>query len=134
MSWLNILPHSAVLISGILLCSGFICLGPQFAQPWAGSVLTLPFALSVAFLFICSFVGPDSLIPFQRHPIYMMLLVAVADAAVTVIAYFGGVPSYSPPEPYTNVRDPLSKAILDTMRSMDTCTDAGMIKHLIVQA
>lgn len=86
-------------------------------------MLVMSCTLFSSFIFIASCVGPDQMVPLSGP---LSVLLTAAATLSSIDAFFGGAPSYNPLEAYQGERDPLTKALVQSMR-LDTYSDAGYI-------
>ena len=128
-AWHVVIPHGVLILTAVIIAARMWCLGPDSAYSLLHGLTLLCALVALVFIGLSASIGPSSWVPFRNRPL-SMALIAAATIFVTMASHSGSVPTLHPTVPHASIRVPLARAGLDTIRAMDTLTDASMIRLL----
>ena len=128
--WYVAVPHAVAHLCAAVGCARMWRHGPALdARPGA---LRISYCTCVLLIMLSVSVGPDDFVPYQNRP-QAMLMVTATIMLLHLAAYSGGAPAFHPSVPYPSLREPVLASIKAMIQSMAACTDASVIRLVIVQ-
>ena len=118
-----------LILAGVIVSARMWRLGPDAAYSPLHGLALLCLVVALLFIGLSVCIGPSTWVPFHNRPL-SMALIAAASVFNNAAGHTGSVSTLHPPVPHASIRVPLARAVLETIRTMDTLTDASMIKLL----